>query len=183
MVTNQGTQGKQNFNDITSSYLSNQGFFSNTTSSVHSAMRTNKAMVQGQDILRGAVNQAASNAAGATSSVTGDSLVPPDNLNQLNGVDGSRTQQDADTLQRLNRREEAGKGRIQTTATGMAKEGIGNTFAGLVDSQGMRLTDQGGYFDSATGVNAPKATIAEGVTVPDPGPVPRDASSTIGGKR
>ncbi|HIP39320.1 MAG TPA: hypothetical protein EYG88_08090 [Desulfocapsa sulfexigens] len=177
MVTNQGVQGKQNFNDIASSYLSNQGFFSSTTQSVHSAMRANKAMVQGQDIAKEAVNQAAKNAAHATSGITGDSVVaPPDNPNPpLQEVDGSRTQQDADTLRRLNRREEAGKGRIQTTATGMAKELIGKTTTGVVDSQGMRLTDEG-FFD-------PRIEVSNPQDLPPVVPVPRDASSTIGGKK
>ena len=61
----------------------------------------------------------------------------------------------------------------------MAKEGVGNTFKGLVDSQGMRPTDDDGYFDTFTGVNAPKTTISEGVTVPKPGPISKNAPSTI----
>ncbi|HHL35425.1 MAG TPA: hypothetical protein ENJ30_13780 [Desulfobulbaceae bacterium] len=180
MVTNQGAAGKQNFDDHVNSYLRRQEYVGNTTAAVHQAMRTNKAMVDGQDILKGAVNQAAGNAAGATSGVTGESIAaPPDNPNPLRDVDGSRTQQDADTLRGLNRREEAGKGRIQTTAGGMAKEGVGNTFQGVVDSQGIRPTDEGGYFDPVTGVNAPKPTVVEGATVPDPGPVPKGAPSTL----
>ena len=178
MVTNQGTQGKQNFNDIASSYLSNQGFFGNTTSSVHSSMRTNRAMVQGQDILKGAVNQAAGNAAGATSSVTAGSVSAPlDSPNpSLDKVDGSKTLHDANMLRDQNRREEAGKGRIQTTAPGMIKEGIGNTTTGVVDSQGDRLTTDG-YFDE------PKFTYAKGVNVKSAGPIPKDAPSTISGKK
>jgi len=125
MVTNQGVQGKQNFNDIASSYISNQGFFSNTTPSVHETMRANKAMVQGQDILKGAVNQATGNAASATSGITGDSVAaPPDNPNLLQGVDGSRTRQDANDLRQRNEQEHAGQGEIKTTATGMMDQGI-----------------------------------------------------------
>ena len=103
----------------------------------------------------------------------------PNNSTQLREPNGTRIQQDADTLHNLNRREEAGKGRVQTTATGITKEGVGKTFKGLVDSQGMRPTDDDGYFNTFTGVNAPKPTVSEGVTVPKPGPIPKDAPSTI----
>ena len=177
MVTNQGAQGKQNFSDIANSYLSGQGYFSNTTSSVHSAMHANRAMVQGQDILKGAVNQAAGNASGATSGITpGSVAAPSDSPNPpLQEVDGSRTLHDAGMLHDQNRREEAGKGHVQTTATGMAKELIGKTTTGVVDSQGMRTTDEG-FFD-------PRIEVSNPQDLPPISSVPKDASSTIGGKK
>ena len=179
-LTRQGSQGVENMHEIINGFVSGKGYgWGNTTNQVHEAMRTTREQVQGQDILKKATNQAAGTAAENTSVITSESFSFPDNSTQLHEPHGTRIQQDADTLHNLNRREEAGKGRIQTTATGMAKEGVGTTFKGLVDSQGMRPTDDDGYFDTFTGVNAPKPTVSEGVSVPKPGPIPKDAPSTI----
>jgi len=166
--------------DIINGFVSGKGYgWGNTTSQVHEAMQTTREQVSGQDILKKSVDQAAGTAAGNTSVITSDSFSLPHDSTPLREPNGIRIPQDADTLHNLNRREEAGKGKIQTTATGIAKEGVGKTFKGLVDSQGMRPTDEQGYFDTFTGVNAPKPTISEGVTIPKPGPIPKDAPSTI----
>ncbi len=179
-LTQQGSQGVENMHDIINGFVSGKGYgWGNTTSQVHEAMRTTQKQVQGQDILKKAADQSAATTTGNTSVITGESLSLPDDFAQLREPNSTRIQQDADTLHNLNRREEAGKGRVQTTASGIAKEGVGKTFKGLVDSQGMRPTDDDGYFDTFTGVNAPKPTVSEGVTVPKPGPIPKDAPSTI----
>jgi conjugal transfer mating pair stabilization protein TraG len=179
-LTQQGSQGVKNMHDIINGFVSGKGYgWGNTTSQVHKAMQTTREQVYGQDILRKSVDQAAGTAAGNTSVITSDSFSLPDDSTPLQEPNEIRIQQDADTLHNLNRREEEGKGRIQTTATGIAKEGVGKTFKGLVDSPGMRPSDDEGYFDTFTGINAPKPTVTEGVTVPKPGPIPKDAPSTI----
>jgi hypothetical protein len=48
-----------------------------------------------------------------------------------------------------NRHEESGQGRIRTDMKGMASEGIGKVFKGVVDSQGNRPTTEG-YFQEPT---------------------------------
>jgi conjugal transfer mating pair stabilization protein TraG len=183
-LTQQGSQGVDNMHEIINGFVSGKGYgWGDTTHQVHDAMQKTKIQIDGQDILKSAADQTSVTAAGNTSDITSEKLSFPDNSNQLREPDGTRIQQDADTLHNLNRREEAGKGRIQTTASGITKEGVGKTFKGLVDSQGMRPTDDKGYFDTFTGVNAPKPTVMDGVTLPDPGPVPKDAPSTLGKKK
>jgi len=76
---------------------------------------------------------------------TTSNIQPIANHKPLREPDGTRTITDADHLRGVNRHEESGQGRIRTDAKGMATEGIGKVFKGVVDSQGMRPTSEG-YF-------------------------------------
>ena len=74
--------------------------------------------------------------------------------------EGTRTITDSDNLRSVNRHEESGQGRIRTDAKGMATEGIGKVFKGVVDSQGNRPTSEG-YFQAP-----PEINLAPGVGNP-----------------
>ena len=74
--------------------------------------------------------------------------------------DGRGTITDADHLRNVNRHEESGQGRIRTNAKGMATEGIGKVFDGVVDSQGDRPTSEG-YFQAQ-----PESQLAPGESKP-----------------
>jgi hypothetical protein len=125
------------------------------------------------------VDQAAGTASATTSDNNQNSFASPKSATPLREPDGDTVLPDAKSLRSYNRIEEAGgsTSRIRTTATGMSKEGIGNIFQGqgLVDSQRMSATGEG-YFD-----NPPLPTNRE--DIPEPGPIPKDALSTLGTKK
>ncbi len=124
-LTQQGSQGVENMHEIINGFVSGKGYgWGDTTHQVHDAMQKTRFQIDGQDILKSAVEQTAGTAAGNTSDITGEKFSFPDNSNQLREPDGIRVRQDADTLHDLNRREEAGKGRIQTTASGITNPHI-----------------------------------------------------------
>ncbi|MFP7756458.1 hypothetical protein ACLG6S_17710 [Thermodesulfobacteriota bacterium B35] len=175
MVTNQGEPGKRNFDDLVNAYLRRQRYTGSTTSAVHQAMNATRAQVEGQDILKAAVDQASSRAAGRTAGINQGSFSAPKSDQTMREPDGKKVIHDANHLRTVNRNEEAGHGRIQTTAAGMAKEGVGKVFqGGLVDSQGIRPTDEG-YFDEIP-------TPVDGLEMPETGPIPKDGRSTLGKK-
>ena len=76
---------------------------------------------------------------------------------------GKQTVSDADSLRSVNRYEESGKGRIRTNAKGMAAEGVGKVFKGVVDSEGKRPTSEGFFTAPAERVSGPEDS--------QPGPV------------
>ena len=174
-LTQQGSQGVNNMHDIVNGFVSGNGYgWGNTTNEVHNAMSVTKERVQAGMANTGTVDQTAATASVRTSGINQDSFTTPKSDIPMQEPDGGKTGP-ADRLRDANRREEAGNGRVQTTAFGIGKEGVGKIFTGLVDSQGNRLTSEG-YFDEQ-----PK--VVDGVTIPDPGPIPKGAPSTLGNKK
>ncbi len=174
-LTQQGSQGVNNMHDIVNGFVSGNGYgWGNTTNEVHDAMSVTKEHVQAGMANTGTVDQTAATASARTSGINQDSFTTPRSDIPMQEPDGGKTGP-AYRLRDANRREEAGNGRVQTTAFGIAKEGVGKISTGLVDSQGNRLTSEG-YFDEP-----PK--VVDGVTIPDPGPIPKDAPSALGRKK
>lgn len=173
----QGSQGVQNMNNIVNGFVSGNGYgWGNTSGAVNSAIDSTRARVQGDDIFRGAVGQAAGRAAASAGGVNQGSFTSPGGrAAPMQEPDAGAVLPDATGLRDVNRREESGDGRIQTTATGMAGEGVGKVFDGVTDSQGNRPTSEG-YFN-----DPPSAS--DGVNIAGPGPVSNDASSALGGKK
>ena len=97
--------------------------------------------------MKGFVDQTAGSERSNTAGITESSIQPPESPLPLQKPDGTRTITDADNLRSVNRHEESGQGRIRTDAKGMATEGIGKVFKGVVDSQGNRPTSEG-YFQA-----------------------------------
>ena len=195
MVTNQGEPGKRNFDDLVNAYLRRQRYTGSTTSAVHQAMSATRAQVEGQDILKAAVDQASSRAAGRTAGINQGSFSAPKSDQTMLNPDGQKTIHDADRLRDANRKEEAGDGRIQTTAAGMLKQGWTEVNQGQAGRE-RRPTDKG-YFDDMVVVhpatskeNLPRyggvigiPTGKEGTKAPSaPGPIPKDGYSTLGKK-
>ena len=171
-LTRGGRQGLKNVNDTINGFVSGRGYgWGRTTSDVQAAMEATRARVGGQDILKGAVDQATSTASMKSSGINQGSFSAPASDIPMREPDGSKTIHDADSLHQVNRAEEAGRGRIQTTPAGMAKEGVGKVFQGVVDSQGNRPTDDG-YFNEIP-------TPVDGMNMPGSGPIPKDAPSTM----
>ena len=69
---------------------------------------------------------------------------------------GKQTVSDADSLRSVSRYEESGKGRIRTSAKGMAAEGVGKVFKGVVDSEGKRPTSEGFFTAPAEPISGPE---------------------------
>jgi len=125
MVTNQGVQGKQNFNDIASSYLSGQGFFGNTAKSVHETMQANKARAQGPTGFKHDVGMSAMDAGSKTFGINEGSFSTPTSDVPLDNPNAKAVTDPADAIHRRNRLEESGNGGIKTTAGGITKEMTG----------------------------------------------------------
>jgi hypothetical protein len=87
---------------------------------------------------------------------------------------GEMAMRGADRVRQFNSVEESGEGRIRTTAAGMASEATGSVFKGLVDSQTDRLDSESIYYTTPD--------IAEGVNLPEPGPV-QGGYSTLGSNK
>ena len=175
-LTQQGSQGVSNMQSIISGFVSGGGYgWGPTASDVQSSIGATKARIGGQDIMRAAVNQATSTAAGRTSGIGPDGFSSSHDGGPLQPPDANGVSRDAEHLREVNRREERGEGRIQTTVGGMAKETVGNGLPGLVDSQGDRPTGEN-YFQELPSVPA-------GVNLPEPGPVPDGSISVLGDLR
>lgn len=176
-LTQQGSQGVDNMHNIINGFVSGQGYgWGDTTDAVHESMAATRSKIQGDEILKGAVDQTAATATGRTSGITQDHFLNPTSEKPMQEPDGKKTIHDGDRLRGVNRYEETGKGRIRTSVTGMAGEGVGKVFkGGLGDSQGNRPTAEG-YFDDL-------AKPTDGVTIPDPEPIPKDVPSTLGKKK
>ncbi|MBM9514074.1 conjugal transfer protein TraG N-terminal domain-containing protein [Desulfogranum marinum] len=161
-------------NRIVEGFLSGRGYGrGSTANSVRSAIDATKSRLHDDAILKGAVDHIANAAGQKASGVRPSNLTPPDSKG-IREPDKTGVAKIADSLKSRNRHEETGEGRIRTTPTGMAKEGVGKVFQGVVDSQGMRPTDKGA-FDYVNPVRGSK-------NVPPAGPIPKDAPSTLGGK-
>jgi hypothetical protein len=141
-----------------------------TDNQVNSAMNSMRNRTHDDAILKGGVDHTANAAGQKASGATPDGLVPPDQKG-LREPDSVTTPGKADHLRNVNRHEESGDGRIRTTATGMAKEGVGKVFGGVVDSQGDRPTKDG-YFDCTS-------TTRRVEDSPPVGPIPKGSKSTL----
>lgn len=163
-------------NKMIEGFVSGSGYGrGSTTSAVNSAIDATKNRVYDDVILKGGVDRTTGTASQKTSGVNSDNFVPPDHKG-LRDPDSSGVDRKADHLRDGNRFEETGEGNVRTSAAGMAKEGVGKIFQGVVDSQGMRPTEEGA-FDHVHPVENPL-----GVDLGDPRPIPKDAPSIFGGR-
>jgi len=161
----------QGLNRMVGGFVNGDGYgWGRTDNQVTKAMNAMKNRTHDDAILKGGVDHTAGAAGQNASGVTPGGLVPPDQRG-LREPDSATATGKGDHLRSVNRHEESGDGRIRTTATGMAKEGVGKVFDGVVDSQGNRPTREG-YFDY-TG-----STRNAGNT-PPPGPIPKGSKSTL----
>jgi len=145
-VTQQGAAGVSSMRDIVSGFVSGKGYgWGNTKAEVQGVMDNARSRIHDQGLMKGFVDQAAGMARANTSGITGKNIQPAEDHKPLREPDGTRVISDADHLKSVNRYEESGQGRIRTDATGLATEGIGKVFQGVVDSQGLRPTSEG-YF-------------------------------------
>jgi len=147
-VTQHGAAGVNNMRDIVSGFVSGNGYrWGSTQSEVQGAMHNVRNRIHDQGLMKGFVDQTAGSVRSNTAGITGESIPVPQSPLPLQEPNGTRTITDADNLRSVNRHEESGQGRIQTDAKGMATEGIGKVFKGMVDSQGNRPTSDG-YFQA-----------------------------------
>ncbi len=160
-------------NKMIEGFVSGHGYgWGRTNRQVTSAMDSIKNQTHDDAILKGAVDYTTNTAGQKSSGVTPDSLTPPDPKG-LREPDQTSVQEKTDSLRSRNRFEESpGDGRIRTSVTGMATEGVGKVFKGLVDSQGDRVTDEGA-FDHVHPIEKSYKGSAT------PGPIPKDAISTL----
>lgn len=152
-------------NRMVDGFVSGNGYgWGHTTDIVNNSIKTTKNRIHDDAILKGAVDHS-TRAAGPTL----NDIAPPAS-SKLHEPSSTEVDRQADRLHNNNRREESGDGRIQTTATGMGKEGVGKVLPGMVDSQGMRPTEER-YFD-------PPIANPHGIGG-EPKPIPKDARSTL----
>ena len=147
-VTQHGAAGVNNMRDIVSGFVSGHGYgWGSTLSEVQGTIHNTQNRIHDQGLMKGFVDQSAGSVHSNTAGITEGSIQPPESPLPLQKPDGTRTITDADNLRSVNRHEESGQGRIRTDAKGMATEGIGKVFKGVVDSQGNRPTSEG-YFQA-----------------------------------
>ncbi len=166
--------------DIVNGFVSGNGYgWGNTANVVNNTISDTRGHVQQGKASLGAVDRAAGTASTMTSNINQNSFSEPKSDVPIHEPDGASVFQDAKTLRSYNRNEEDGisSSRIRTTISGLTKEGIGNVFQGqgLVDSQTKRATSEG-FFDK-------DPDLVRGNDIPDPGPIPKDAPSTLGNKK
>jgi conjugal transfer mating pair stabilization protein TraG len=140
----------------------------NTTKEVHNSISNSREHIQADRAGMEAVNHAANNSSAMTSSINHSSFSVPHSDAPVQEPNGEAVLVDAKNLRSYNRNEEVAtrSSRIRTTPPGMIKEGVENVFQGqgLVDSQTKRATSEG-FFDK-----------------PPPGPIPKNAPSTLSKK-
>ena len=148
-VTRLGPAGVNTVQDIVSGFVSGNGYgWGSTRAEVQSAMHSARNRMHDQHLMKDYVDQTAASARTHTSAISGESMHSQGNHPPLQAPDGANILHNADTLHSVNRHEESGQGRIRTSAQGMASEGVGKVFQGVVDSQGDRPTSEG-YFQQA----------------------------------
>ena len=160
-VTRLGPAGVNTMQDIVSGFVSGNGYgWGSTRAEVQSAMHSARNRIHDQHLMKDYVDQTAASARRHTSTISGDPMHGQGNHPPLQAPDGANILHNADTLRSVNRHEESGQGRIRTSAQGMASEGVGKVFQGVVDSQGDRPTSEG-YFQQA-----PEKRLAPGESKP-----------------
>ena len=164
-------------NGMIEGFVSGNGYgWGRTSSQVSSAINAIKNRTHDDTIIKGAVDHATDTAGQKSSGVNQETLTLPDQKS-LQEPDQNTVRNKVDSLRSRNRYEESpSDGRIRTSATGMATEGVGKVFKGLVDSQGNRLTDEGA-FNYVQPVENPYGVGG------DIKPIPKDTPSTLGDKR
>ena len=147
-VTQHGAAGVNNMRDIVSGFVSGHGYgWGSTHSEVQGTIHSTRNRIHDQGLMKSYVDQSAGSVRSNTAGITEGSIQLPESPLPLQKPDGTRTITDADNLRSVNRHEESGQGRIRTDMKGMATEGIGKVFKGVVDSQGNRPTSEG-YFQA-----------------------------------
>ncbi len=177
-LTRQGAGGVHNMNQIIEGFVSGKGYgWGNTRKEVKSAIDATKDRIHDDILLKGGVGQAGGVASGRTVAINQNRFSEPGRRTDqhMEEPDPSIVVPDANKLRNINRDEENGSGRIQTTAPGMAVEGAEKVLFGAADGQGNRPTKEG-YFDKPP-------VPASGFDLPEPGPIPDDAKSSLGMKR
>lgn len=161
-VTQHGAAGVNSMRDIVSGFVSGHGYGwgSTRTRGARNHPQHPGDPIHDQGLMKGFVDQAAGSVRSNTAGITEETIQPPERPLPLQKPDGTRTITDADNLRSVNRHEESGQGRIHTDAKGMATEGIGKVFKGVVDSQGNRPTSEG-YFQAP-----PENKLAPGESKP-----------------
>jgi len=172
-LTQQGRQGVDNMYDIVQGFVSGSGFgWGSTAGDVHSTIDLTRGRIQdGVADQSARVNQVATTTDTSTSGIRQDSFADPKSDTIMNEPTGKMAMRGADRVRQFNSVEASGEGRIRTSGTGMASEATGSVFKGLVDSQPDRLDSESVYYTTPD--------VAEGVTLPEPGPV-KGGYSTLG---
>jgi len=147
-VTQLGAAGVNNMRDIVGGFVSGHGYgWGSTQAEVQGTIHNTRNRIHDQGLMKGFVDQTAGSVRSNTVGIAEGTIQPPASPLPLSKPDGTRTITDADNLRSVNRHEESGQGRIRTDMKGMATEGIGKVFKGVVDSQGIRPTSKG-YFQA-----------------------------------
>ena len=164
-VTRQGPAGVNTMQDIVSGFVSGHGYgWGSTGAEVQNAIQQARGRMHDQGMMKGYVEQAAGTAAAKTGWINEGNLQGKEpHPVPMREPNGKQTITDADSLRSVNRYEESGRGRIRTNAKGMAAEGVGKVFKGVVDSEGKRPTSDGFFTAPAERVSGPEES--------QPGPI------------
>jgi len=157
-VTRQGPAGVNTMQDIVSGFVSGHGYgWGSTGAEVKSAIQQARSRMHDQGMMKGYVEQAAGTAASHTGWINEGNLQDKEPHSvPMREPNGKQTVSDADSLRSVNRYEESGRGRIRTNAKGMAAEGVGKVFKGVVDSEGKRPTSEGFFTAPAERISGPE---------------------------
>jgi conjugal transfer mating pair stabilization protein TraG len=124
-LTQQGSQGVNNMQDIINGFVSGKGYgWGDTSNEVHDAINSTRGRAQSQGFKQD-VGMSAMEAGAKTFDVNGDSFSTPASKVPLDNPNPNAVTNPADDIHRRNRLEESGNGGIHTTAGGIAKDMAG----------------------------------------------------------
>jgi conjugal transfer mating pair stabilization protein TraG len=124
-LTGQGSQGVDNMHDIVKGFVSGKGYgWGGTTNEVHGSISATKERIQAADF-KHSVGMASSVAGSKSFSIKDKNLSRPHSDVPMDNPNADSVTDPAHKIRERNRVEESGKGGIQTTAGGLAKDMAG----------------------------------------------------------
>ena len=124
-LTQQGSQGVDNMQNIVKGFVSGNGYgWGNTTDEVHGAISSTRERVQRQDFKHN-VSMSANDAGAETFTIRKENFSKPQTNTPLDNPNTEAVIDSATDIRRRNELEESGKGGINTTPSGLAKEMAG----------------------------------------------------------
>lgn len=124
-LTQQGSQGVDNMQDIVKGFVSGNGYgWGNTTNEVHDALSATRDRADRQDFKYN-VGMSANNAGAKTFTVNEENFSNPQSSTPMDSPNVTPVTDSATDIRRRNRLEESGEGGIHTTSAELAKEMAG----------------------------------------------------------
>jgi len=176
-LTQQGSQGVNNMQDIINGFVSGKGYgWGDTTNEVHDAINSTKGRAQSQGFKQD-IGMSAMEAGAKTFGVNEDSFSNPTSDVLLDNPNANAVTNPADDIHRRNRLEESGNGGIHTTAGGIAKDVAGLNKNDPISPTSELYRNESFYYEGNLvqpqqrqdgGIVLPSGTVIHGGTGPEP---------------